>query len=110
MRSMTKSPLAFAKEAFRVGQSQLDPYSCARSRKDFTQPQLFALLALRQFFQADYRKTIEFVAEWAELQGVLQLKKIPHFTTIQKAHQRLLKKGSLIDSSISSLIEPDAAA
>ena len=110
MRSMSKSPVAFAKMALRIGQRGLDLYSSARSRKDFTQPQLFALLALRQFFQADYRKTVEFVAEWAELQEVLQLKKVPHFTTIQKAHQRLLKKGSSIDSSISSLIKPDAAA
>lgn len=110
MRSMTKSPIDLAKIALSVGRQGLAMYSCTRSRKDFTQAQLFALLALRQFFQSDYRKTVRFVAEWAELRETLELTKVPHWTTIQKAHQRLLKKGDSIDSSIRSVIEPIAAA
>lgn len=110
MRSMTKSPIDLAKLALSVGRQGLAPYSSVRSRKDFTQAQLFALLALRQFFQADYRKTVRFVAEWAELRETLELTKVPHWTTIEKAHKRLLKKGASIDSSIRSVIEPTAAA
>lgn len=110
MRSMTKSPLDLVKMALSVGNQGLSLYSCPVSRKDFTQPQLFALLVLRQFFQADYRKTVLFVAEWAELQEALGLKKVPHWTTLEKAHKRLLKKGDSIDSSIRSALEPTAAA
>lgn len=110
MRSMTKSPVALAKMALSVGNQCLSPYSCPRSRKDFTQAQLFALLALRQFFHADYRGTVTLVAEWAELRETLGLKKVPHWTTIEKAHKRLLKKGASIDSSIRSVIEPIVAA
>jgi len=110
MRSMTKSPLDLVKMALSVGNQGLTPYSCPLSRKDFTQPQLFALLALRQFLQADYRKTVRIVAEWAELREALKLTKVPHWTTLEKAHKRLLKKGDSIDSSIRSAIEPTAAA
>jgi len=107
---MTKSPLDLVKMALSIGKQGLSLYSCPVSRKDFTQPQLFALLVLRQFFQADYRKTVRFVAEWAELREALDLKKVPHWTTLEKAHKRLLKKGDSIDSSIRSAIEPTAAA
>src|SRR5262245_56979811 len=110
MRSMTKSPIDLAKMALSTGRQALAMYSCLHSRKDFTQAQLFSLLVLRQFFQSDYRKTVKFVAEWAELRETLELTKVPHWTTIQKAHQRLLKKGDSIDSSIRNAIEPIAAA
>lgn len=110
MRSMTKSPIDLAKMALSIGRQGLAPYSSVRSRKDYTQAQLFALLALRQFLQADYRKTVRIVAEWAELRQVLELTKVPHWTTIEKAHKRLLKKGDSIDSSIRSVIEPTVAA
>jgi len=107
---MTKSPIDLAKMALSIGRQGLAMYSCSRSRKDFTQAQLFALLALRQFFQSDYRKTVKFVEEWSELRETLELEKVPHWTTLQKAHARLLKKGASIDSSIRSVIEPTAAA
>lgn len=110
MRTMTKSPIDLARLALSIGRQGLAMYSCPNSRKDFTQAQLFALLALRQFFQSDYRKTVKFVEEWAELRETLELQKVPHWTTIQKAHARLLKKGASTDSSIRSVIEPTAAA
>lgn len=99
MTTMTKSPLEFARLALSVGKQSLDPYSARRSRKDFIQAQHFALLALRQFFKVDYRGAVQMVAEWSDLREVLELKKVPHWTTIEKAHKRLLKKGVSIDSS-----------
>jgi len=92
---MTKSPIALAKEALTAGQEALQPYSARRSRHDFTQAQLLSILVLRQFFKTDYRGIIELLADWPNLQKVLNLTKIPHFTTLQKAQQRLVKKGLL---------------
>ena len=51
---MTKSPVALVKEAFRAAQASLPTYSSHYSRKDFTQHQLFSILALRIFFKTDY--------------------------------------------------------
>lgn len=110
MPTMTKSPLDLAKEALARGGEAMKIYSCKHSRKDFTQPQLFAILVLRQFFRADYRKTMHLIAEWSDLREALGLIKTPHWTTLQKAHQRILKKGVSIDSWIASASEPTAAA
>ena len=91
--SMTKSPVALAKQAVRTAKKALPLYSAKRSRHDFTQAQLFAILVLRQFFQTDYRGIVQLFEDLKDLQKALGISKIPHFTTLQKAQQRLLKKG-----------------
>lgn len=90
MREMTKSPLALAREALTVGRLALPPYSCARSRHDFTQPQLFALLVLKQMLRLDYRGLVVLLAEWAQLRRVLGLRRVPHYSTLCYAAHRLL--------------------
>ena len=94
MGMTTKSPLALAKITFALATSALPAYSCAKSRRDFTQAQLFSILVLRQFLKTDYRGVVAFLADCAELRQALQLSKLPHFTTVQKAEQRLLKKST----------------
>lgn len=94
---LTKSPTALAKQALRVAKKALPTYSASRSRHDFTQAQLFAVLALKQFFQTDYRGIVQLLSEFTDLQKVLKLTKVPHFTTLQKVQQKLLKKGLLTD-------------
>jgi hypothetical protein len=90
---MTKSPRAVAREALRLAQEALPPYSSKFSRKDFTQHQLFALLALKTFFKTDYRGLAQVLDDFAELRADLGLDKVPHYSTLCKAEQRLLKKG-----------------
>jgi hypothetical protein len=93
MRSMTKSPVALAREALAVAEAALAAYSSRFSKRDFTQPQLFAILALRQFFKTDYRGTVQMLHDFSELRNVLKLKKVPHYSTLCYAERRLLKKG-----------------
>jgi hypothetical protein len=100
---MTKSPRAVAREALRLAQESLPPYSAVRSRKDYTQHQLFAILALKTFLKTDYRGVTQFLADFAELRDDLGLAKVPHYSTLNYAEQRLLKKGS---SSCSSSAPP----
>ena len=95
MRAMTKSPVAVACEALGVGRKGLPPYSSPFSKKDFTQPQLFAILVLRQFFKTDYRGVVEMLHDFSDLRTVLELKKVPHYSTLCYAEKRLLKKGLL---------------
>jgi hypothetical protein len=92
--AMTKSPMTLAKLALKTAQEVLSPYSDIRSRHDFTQAQIFAILTLRQFFRTDYRGIIRILQEHQNLKDALGLKKLPHFTTLQKAQQRMLKKTS----------------
>jgi hypothetical protein len=93
-RTMTKSPRAVAREALRLAQDVLPAYSSKFSRQDFTQHQLFALLALKTFFKTDYRGVVQLLADFAELRQDLGLTAVPHYSTLCYAAQRLLKKGS----------------
>ena len=96
---MTKSPRAVAREALRLAQGALPPYSAVRSRKDFTQHQLFAILALKTFLKTDYRGVVAFLADVAEVRDDLGLAKVPDHSTLCYAEQRLLKKGTSSSSS-----------
>lgn len=96
---MTKSPRAVAQEALRLAQDTLPPYSSVRSRKDFTQHQLFAILSLKTFLKVDYRGVVAVLKDFAELRDDLALKKVPHYSTLSYAEGRLLKGGSSSTSS-----------
>ena len=102
---MTKSPRAVAREALRLAREALPAYSSKFSRKDYTQHQLFALLALKTFFQTDYRGVAQLLADFAELRQDLGLAAPPHYSTLCYAAGRLLKKGR---SSASSSRPPRA--
>ena len=102
---MTKSPLAVAREALRLARQSLPAYASQFSRKDYTQHQLFALLALKTFFKTDYRGLTQMVADFAELRQDLGLEEVPHYSTLCYAARRLLKKGT---SSCSSSAPPRA--
>src|SRR5262245_2280791 len=104
-RTMTKSPRAVAREALRLAQGALPAYSSKFSRKDYTQHQLFALLALKAFFRTDYRGLAQLLEDFAELRQDLGLRTAPHYSTLCHAAKRLLKKGG---SSCSSSRPPRA--
>jgi hypothetical protein len=93
MSGTTKSATEFAKEALAAGRAALPDYSSPFSPKKFTQPQLFACLALRQFWKTDYRGTEVRLGEWSDVRDALGLEdgKVPDFTTLIKAEGRLLK-------------------
>lgn len=96
MSRTTKSATEFAKEALLAGRAALPDYSSPFSPRKFTQPQLFACLALRQFWKTDYRGTEVRLGEWSDVRAVLGLDggKVPDFTTLIKAERRLLKSAA----------------
>jgi hypothetical protein len=96
---MTKSPRAVAQEALRLAEDALPAYTSARSRKDFTSHQLFAILALKTFFKTDYRGIAQLLTDLGDLRKDLGLDKVPHYSTLCYAAARLLKKGRPSPSS-----------
>jgi hypothetical protein len=56
---------------------------------------LFAVLALRQFLKTDYRGVIQMLKDFSDLRKVLDLKNVPHYSTLCYAEKRLIKKGLL---------------
>ena len=87
--SMTKSAVNLARLSLQVAQAHLPAYAHKFSPQRYTQPQLFSLLVLRQFFQTDYRGIVVLLAEWSELRSTLGLKQVPHYSTLCYAAQRL---------------------
>src|SRR5262245_46363217 len=98
-RPMTKSPRAVARHALRLAPAALPAVSSNFSRQDYTQHQLFALLALKTFFKTDYRGVVQVLADFAELRRDLGLGEVPHYSTLCYAAKRLLKKGRSSSSS-----------
>ena len=107
---MTKSPRRVAREALAVARQALPAYSCPTSRHDFTQAQLFACLALKTFLKTDYRGAVAFLDDFPELRSDLGLAKVPHYSTLCYAEQRLLQKGGSASSSVAPSAAPACAA
>jgi len=87
---MSKSAVRVAREALAAGRTALPEYGSRFSRHDHTQPQLFALLVLRQFLRTDYRGVVTLAAEWSELRRALGHGKVPHYSTLAHASRRIL--------------------
>lgn len=94
-RSMTKSPLSVARAALEVGEATFPKYSTTRGPQKFTQPQLFAMLVLKEFLRLDYRGFVAHLKDHSDLREALSLKPVPHHTTLWHAQRRLLIKGGL---------------
>jgi hypothetical protein len=99
---MTRSPIALARTALHVAKRALPAYSSKYSRQDFTQHQLVAILVLRQFFRTDLRSMVCWLTDLRELREALELKKVPHYSTLSYAERRLLKKTPSFFSKLSS--------
>lgn len=92
MSTTTKSPLALARRALTAAAAVLPPFAHRFSPRLYTQPQLFACLVLKAFFRTDDRGVTQLLRDLADLRQVLGLGRVPHYTTIQKAGQRLLRR------------------
>lgn len=91
-RPMTKSVLAVARQALATAAGAVPAYASKFSRKAYTQPQLFALLAVRQFLGLDYRGTEQLARDWSDLRAAIGLARVPDHATLQRAAARLLEK------------------
>jgi len=92
-RPMTKSPLRIAERALEVARQSLPAYSATHSPKLYTQCQLFAIAVLRQFFRTDFRGIVAILLDSSDLRKALGLKRVPNFSTLFYAEQRLFKGG-----------------
>lgn len=89
--------------AYAAAKDALPAYAHRFSPKKFTQHQLLACLVLKEFLKTDYRGVVCFLADCPDLCAVIELKTVPHFTTLQKAADRLLRKrpaDRLLDATI----------
>ena len=106
MSTTSKSPRRVLLVAYATAKEALPKYAHRFSPKKFTQHQLFACLVLKEFLKTDYRGIVGVLADCPELCAAIELEHVPHYTTLQKAADRLLKKTPRTASWIKRLSQP----
>lgn len=95
-----------------VRSSHLPLYSCKYSRKTYTQHQLMTILLVREVLGTNYRDTVDLVELLEPIRDLLQLERVPHYSTIHKfmtripsvIFTRMLKKTLLLFYSTGDII------
>lgn len=93
MMVTSKSPKTVALAAYQAAKQSIPPHRRTKSPKKFTQHQLAACLALKEFFKTDYRGIVGILTDSSDLKKLLELPEVPHYTTLQKAAKRLTNRG-----------------
>jgi Transposase DDE domain len=88
----TRSPLELMRRAYQLGKRLWSDHASRFSRQDFTRPQLFACLVMRESLQLSYRKTEAFLWDVPGWLIELEMKHVPDHNTLWRAFGQLLKK------------------
>src|SRR5271157_4662486 len=86
----SNSPRRVLQIAYEAACQALPAHRHKFSPKKFTQPQFLACLVLKEFSHLDYRGLADHLVDHTDLVSQIGMKTVPHFTTFQKAAQRLL--------------------
>jgi Transposase DDE domain len=90
-----KSALQLMLRAYEVGQRIWPDYSSRYSRQEFTQPQLFACLAVRESLKLSYRRAEVFLRDVPDWLAKIDLNHAPDHNTLWRAFGKLLKKSRI---------------
>jgi hypothetical protein len=94
--------------AYQLGKKVWPDYSSQFSRQDFTQPQLFACLVLRESLKFSYRKTEVFLRDVPDWMAEIEMAHLPDHNTLWRAFGKLLKR-SKVNKALDVLAEMEAA-
>jgi transposase len=99
---------------FPLAKESVKERSSKFSNKLYTQPQLLTLLCLKIMFNMTYRDFVEHIRLMPDALRAIELKSVPHFTTLHKACERidpavinklLTKSAKLVESSKDASID-----
>ena len=100
-----KSPRKVLNAAYALAAAVLKDHRSKFSRKDFTGPQLFACLVLREHQKKSYRGLVALLEDCPEWCADIGLKKVPDHNTLCRAHKQLVKPGvveKMLDWSVAA--------
>ena len=89
----SKSPRKVLNAAYGLAVACLQERRSKFSRKDFTDPQLFACLVLREHQRKSYRGVVALLEDCPQWCADIGLKKVPNPNTLCRAQRRLVKPG-----------------
>jgi hypothetical protein len=90
MKNASSPLLAVARLSMIVSRRYLGSYSCRKSKKTYTQPQLMACLILKTYLKQTYRGVVDILQNSDTLREALGLKTVPRFTTLQEFQKRMV--------------------
>src|SRR5271156_2248849 len=85
------SPRKVLNAAYRLALRVLPQYSCEVARHDFTLPQLFACLVLRQFYGLSYRRTEQLLRDSPQWLADIGLAVAPDHNTLWRAFNSIVQ-------------------
>ena len=91
MSTTSKSSRKVLLTAHAAAREALPESAHRNSPKKLTLHQLFASLALRAFHGVDYRGIEAILIDSPALREAIDMKRVPHITTLHEAEMRLLK-------------------
>lgn len=103
-----KSPRKVLNAAYALATACVKEHQSKFSRKDFTGPQLFACLVLREHQKKSYRGVVALLEDSPQWCADIGLKKVPDHNTLCRAHKHLVKPGvveKMLDVSIATARE-----
>jgi Transposase domain (DUF772) len=103
-----KSPRKVLSAAYALATACIEEHASKFSRKDFTGPQLFACLVLREHQKKSYRGVVALLKDCPEWCADIGLKKVPDHNTLCRAHKNLVQPGvveRMLDLSIATARE-----
>src|SRR5436190_8864437 len=87
----SKSPRKVLKLAYKLAREVLPPYASRFSRKDFTRPQLFACLVLREHQRKSFRGIEALLGDSPQWLADIDLAKAPDHNTLCRAFDSFVK-------------------
>ena len=79
----------FIEYAYSYARMSLNLYSSKYSKKMYSQPALFSIIALKTYLNLTYRQIVEFISFSDKLQKYLKIKRAPDYSTLQKFFKRM---------------------
>jgi hypothetical protein len=90
-----KSPIKVMTVALELGKQLFKEHTHKFSRKDYTLPQLFSCLALREHQKKSYRGIEALLADCSDLRNAIGLKSTPDHNTLWRAFEHLIKPSKM---------------
>ena len=90
-----KSPVKVMRAAHALAGRLFDEHAHKFSRKDFTLPQLFACLVLREHLKKSYRGVEALLADCSDLRAAVGLARAPDHNTLWRAFEHLVKPSGM---------------
>jgi hypothetical protein len=105
----SRSALELMRRAYALGRRVWPDYDSRFSRHDFTRPQLFACLAVRESLRLSYRKAEAFLNDVPDWLAAIDLGRAPDHNTLWRAFGALLKKRR-VDRALDLMADDDGPA